>query len=538
MKHLTPLILALLLFPATVLATNPPKINPYNNIVDASKIKITGTAEPNAKISIVGGAYNIPPITTNADGTFEVAIALTQESKNSFTLTATGKDGKQSSGVTIVITESAEKAKEIEENEGKDVTAPTSPILNFFPKETHQESIVITGRAEPGTFVEAIGPVIKQSEVDYQVGTFSIVLSLTPAQKNKFSVSIKDKANNISPAVIVEISSARSLPQEETPEVASEFTDIKGHWGETYIEQLRLKGIVAGKQEGIFGPDEFITRAALTKIALEATKIEIEKATTAPFDDVPLEQWFTDYIHTAKKYKIVAGFDDGSFKPGDNITRSAGLKILLEAIFARPILEKYPEGYETQTEKLGKFHEDDDFNFPDSKGEWFSKYTHFGKESNIVSGDINGNFMPGEAISRAAVAKIAANVMETAKKAMEKINDLEKTRRDEVRTNDVHNLYEALIDYLDDYKYKNDNALPKIIPSEESIFGDTHFELCEEIVPLFMKELPIDPSGTGFFTYKDCHHFSTGYTILLTKEGKIHVAAPYAETKGIWLESE
>jgi N-acetylmuramoyl-L-alanine amidase len=53
------------------------------------------------------------------------------------------------------------------------------------------------------------------------------------------------------------------------------FRDVSGHWAEQDIEAAAKLGLVAGKGDGTFGPDEEMTRAQGTVLVLRAyTKLE------------------------------------------------------------------------------------------------------------------------------------------------------------------------------------------------------------------------------------------------------------------------
>lgn len=52
-----------------------------------------------------------------------------------------------------------------------------------------------------------------------------------------------------------------------TNKTPQSFTDTVGHWGEAFITELWVKGVVNGKKPGIYDPNGNLTRAELTKIA-------------------------------------------------------------------------------------------------------------------------------------------------------------------------------------------------------------------------------------------------------------------------------
>lgn len=58
-------------------------------------------------------------------------------------------------------------------------------------------------------------------------------------------------------------------PEKPLPPVVH-FNDLKGHWAEVMIQETAAKGIVSGYDDGSFKPDQFITRAEFTVMLMRA----------------------------------------------------------------------------------------------------------------------------------------------------------------------------------------------------------------------------------------------------------------------------
>ena len=102
----------------------------------------------------------------------------------------------------------------------------------------------------------------------------------------------------------------------------SEFRDMNDHWAKNYAEDLYRKGIIKGRSKGIYAPDEILTRAEFTKIALNAIGDDVdplENVEDAPFYDVPLYAWYVPYVKKSKELGLIKGYPDGSFKPDQPI---------------------------------------------------------------------------------------------------------------------------------------------------------------------------------------------------------------------------
>ncbi len=398
-KHLSLISLAvflIFLFPSNTFATAKPKLDPYEKVVHASKITITGTSEANASIQIVGGQGEMAPTKADSKGKFTLNLGLKENTVNTYRISAVGADGKKSETVVIEITESAEEAKKIEEEEKKDLTAPEKPIIDEFDSPVDSDTFEISGKAEGGSTIKVTGDDTTSAKVSSK-GKFKVKVYLKKNKVNKFVVTAVDAAGNQSPAEFAEIEQLSA--EEENNEDKDEekpFPDVIAHWGEEYIMKLKEKNVLGGYNDGTFGPNNFITRAELTKVALLTFEFEVNpRVEKAPFKDVPVSAWFSTFVQQAKNDNIVGGFEDGSFKPNEQITRAAGLKILLEA------------------SKLDLKEADLKNNFPDvTEDLWFARYTAFGKKEGIIGGYEDNTFRGANPITRAEVAKIAIKIVE------------------------------------------------------------------------------------------------------------------------------
>lgn len=182
---------------------------------------------------------------------------------------------------------------------------------------------------------------------------------------------------------------AMNPPLKESP-----FNDIEGHWAKDYIENLYLKGIIQGYEDGSFRPDVYVNRAELTKMALSAAGIEPQDPdgdSSFTFEDV--DGWQLEWVYPAWKNDIINGYSDVVFAPGQNITRAEALKIALLAFGV--------EVPDTSNE----------WAFEDTIGHWAISYINQAYLDFIVSGKTETMFYPDDYITRAEAAKIINNLM-------------------------------------------------------------------------------------------------------------------------------
>ena len=184
------------------------------------------------------------------------------------------------------------------------------------------------------------------------------------------------------------------------------FTDTVDHWAHNYIEALYRRDIVKGRDEGIFAPDDILTRAEFTKIALKSIGEEIdlnEEVKNSPFEDVPLYAWYVLYIEKAKEIGLIHGYPDGTFKPDQPITKVEAIKILMNA-------------FEFDLEDVGE--RTDAFRDLDIS-QWYYPTVHYAIEKELTdgrrlsTGTIVGHaFDPSSNITRAEMAKLAIKTIE------------------------------------------------------------------------------------------------------------------------------
>ena len=213
-------------------------------------------------------------------------------------------------------------------------------------------------------------------------------------------VTIEEISENVTELEEDQTHDAAEEEEEELEEIS--FSDTTGHWAEDYIIDLAEQGTVGGYSDGTFGPNNYITRAEITKIALGAFEYEIGSHENK-FSDVESDAWYEDYITSAYDEDIVGGYTDGTFKPGNYINRAEALKILLKGSKIEDL-----DG----SEKFLGTESDWNNSFTDvSESDWFYEYVMKAYTGGIVSGYSSTLFAPGNNITRAETCKIVINLL-------------------------------------------------------------------------------------------------------------------------------
>lgn len=114
------------------------------------------------------------------------------------------------------------------------------------------------------------------------------------------------------------------VPQSQTAQentVKTVFSDTEGVvWAQEAINYLAERNIINGRSEGIFAPNEFVTRAEAVKLIVTAFGIKAENGENV-FDDVKNNAWYYSYVMAAYQNGLVNGISESTFEPDAPVTR-------------------------------------------------------------------------------------------------------------------------------------------------------------------------------------------------------------------------
>lgn len=117
---------------------------------------------------------------------------------------------------------------------------------------------------------------------------------------------------------------------------ADYFNDISSSWARDDINYMASKGYISGYEDGSFRPNNLITKAEFVSMVLRVKGIKEEPG------DGFIDTKFTfakNSIATAKKYGIVNGYPDGTFRPNKHITREEIAAIVASTFGIKPYNE-------------------------------------------------------------------------------------------------------------------------------------------------------------------------------------------------------
>ncbi|MFA6458398.1 MAG: S-layer homology domain-containing protein [Patescibacteria group bacterium] len=184
------------------------------------------------------------------------------------------------------------------------------------------------------------------------------------------------------------------VSEAEVDSAVGKFSDLqKDNWTAPFIARMRNLGILDGYPDGSVKPDNTINRAELAKIAAKAFGLA---NATETYTDVADDAWYAPFVGALQ----VAGASwttSSLYHPEVNVTRGEAVWVLLKA--SGVDLSK------VTSEKL----------FPDvTTGHRFAAAITYASKNGVVNGYDNGNFGPGDTLTRGQVAKIVTLIKKLA----------------------------------------------------------------------------------------------------------------------------
>lgn len=113
---------------------------------------------------------------------------------------------------------------------------------------------------------------------------------------------------------------------------AGSFRDTAGSYARQEIDFLSEQGILSGYEDGSFRPNDPITRAELAKALAMAAGAKEDPAAAAGFADIRPDDWFAGYAGALVKAGIVSGTSDTTFSPAAHVTREELAVLIVRAL--------------------------------------------------------------------------------------------------------------------------------------------------------------------------------------------------------------
>lgn len=181
------------------------------------------------------------------------------------------------------------------------------------------------------------------------------------------------------------------------------FGDMAADKNRIAVEALAARGIISGKSENAFAPDEDIDRAEFAAIVVNA--LGLAPKAGGGFTDVKAGEWYAPYVGTASAYGIVSGTSAATFAPAQKITKQEAAAMISNAASLCGMNVKMTEGEVRDVISQ----------FPDyvSSGAWARNALAFNYKENILSQD-DSQIQPEKKMTRGEIAQMLYNMLSKA----------------------------------------------------------------------------------------------------------------------------
>ena len=103
--------------------------------------------------------------------------------------------------------------------------------------------------------------------------------------------------------------------------------------------KVRSLGIMVGKGDNTFSPDDYTTREEIAKIiisfsdACAVSPASLNEERSFLFaDDVDISDWAKPYVYTANKIGVIKGYENGTFLPKKKVTAEEAVALITRAV--------------------------------------------------------------------------------------------------------------------------------------------------------------------------------------------------------------
>lgn len=180
------------------------------------------------------------------------------------------------------------------------------------------------------------------------------------------------------------------------------FADIQGSWAKNDIETLANKLIIKGVDDNKFAPKAETTRAQLATLLTRTLGLQGQKAAKVSFKDVTGNEWFAGDLSIAVNAGLVGGYEDGTFKPNQTITRQEAAAMIKRAMD----YATYDKAALQEDKKASNLYKD--YN---KVGNWAKNDIEIITQAGIMGGNEKGQFSPTSNTTREQLASILKRFM-------------------------------------------------------------------------------------------------------------------------------
>ena len=346
----------------------------YNITVEDTKGKIE-----NAYIEIKDGKITV----TLPDG-------KTLTTSNQTTVTVTDKDNKAVKGVSVTIKDKTTEKTATTDANGK----VTLPVKSSGGGSSSGGG---GGRGNGGggsytnsnitniTVTDKNGKNVSVSKSTDKDGNMTLTLpnGADLTGDNYYTIKATDSKGNAKAEISIVL-------KDKKKNTANGTTDKNGM---LILPGSKHKAYIMGYPDGSFRPDGDMSRAEAAAIfaRLIADKKNESVKGTPSFKDTPNNEWYSAFVGYLEKYNIISGYEDGTFRPDESITR---------AEFVTIAVRYYSLFNEVKSVSNTTKYNDLSNNY------WAIKNISYATSEKWLNGYSDGSFRPDIVVTRAEVVTI------------------------------------------------------------------------------------------------------------------------------------
>lgn len=167
------------------------------------------------------------------------------------------------------------------------------------------------------------------------------------------------------------------------------FYDTIGHWARDEIEYVFHEKWMTGVAEGQFAPNQPLTRAQAASVVARAQELLFQEDELRSFHDVSSSHWAWHDIQAVQAAGYMTGFEDGSFRPNEAVTREQ-LAVMLARVLELSTSSSSVSG------PFADVH----------ASRWSSGAVLSLAKAGVLNGYEDGSFRPARAVTRAEMAAV------------------------------------------------------------------------------------------------------------------------------------
>ena len=191
------------------------------------------------------------------------------------------------------------------------------------------KSVAVTVTAAKATPVPTVEPTVEPTDKPSEPDKPIIDVNYTKPYASGYEDDTFRPENKITRAELAAMI-ARLSYGDDLPDGAyvSSFPDIEADaWFNKYVGYLEDKNVLNGYEDGTFRPYDTVTRGEISTVIARAQRYELIPY-SGIFADVTDSDWAKDYIQTLASQGIISGYEDGTFGPYSPLSRAEAVTII------------------------------------------------------------------------------------------------------------------------------------------------------------------------------------------------------------------